>query len=101
MRASLSPIFSLCVRLTPRQMPATPPLPFDTPSTPGSSPAAPEAGACAVSPTATDAATKARRERVGACNPGTTPFSLRYDRLVVAVGAYNQSECDVRGSWTW
>ena len=92
-----SPLFSLIlpVRLTPRQMPATPPLPFDTPSTSGSPPANPGAGARAVSPTATDTATKARREHVGARNPGITPFSLRYDRLVVAVGAYNQSECDL------
>ncbi|KAI0711767.1 FAD/NAD-P-binding domain-containing protein [Fomitopsis betulina] len=67
-------------------MPATPPLPFDEPSS-FASPATTNG----MSSTVSDTATKASRERVGARNPGTTHFSLRYDRLVVAVGAYNQT----------
>lgn len=75
-------------------MPATPPLPFDEPSS-FASPATTNG----MSSTVSDTATKASRERVGARNPGTTHFSLRYDRLVVAVGAYNQSACTQIGGY--
>ncbi|KAH9923063.1 pyridine nucleotide-disulfide oxidoreductase-domain-containing protein [Fomitopsis serialis] len=72
-------------------MPATPPLAFHTPSPSSTSTPPTPSAPPAPSPSAENAPHKAANERLGARNPGTAPFTLRYDRLVVAVGAYNNT----------
>ncbi|KAH9836093.1 FAD/NAD-P-binding domain-containing protein [Rhodofomes roseus] len=71
-------------------MPATPPLPFH-PSSPARTDSASPSSSAQNAVNAQTAPTQASNEGLAERNPGTTHFTLRYDRLVVAVGAYNQT----------
>ncbi|TFY57741.1 hypothetical protein EVJ58_g6846 [Rhodofomes roseus] len=75
-------------------MPATPPLPFH-PSSPARTDSASPSSSAQNAVNAQTAPTQASNEGLAERNPGTTHFTLRYDRLVVAVGAYNQSTSSV------